>query len=313
MSLPSRRGGRRGRRLSVLLGNASDLVLGDAVRSWTRNLRTVTPALGTMWLLLVLAGLFTLGALAARNLVQRESRDASVVHVYLKDGVADQDVATLTARLRRDPGVASVRSVSKEEALRSARSRPGLPALAGDASTNPFPASLEVRLHSLADAGRVAGTAARDPAVDPAFPTSYDAGSYQRLQSFVTSVGLVLAGLLLLLTLVATVVTVNGIRAAILGRRDDIATMHLVGASGWMIRGPFVFEGALTGSLAGLLAAAVLVAAFAGLQDVSARTFSQLLPGVDCRAAGICAAGVLAGGAMLGSFASLIGVRGLRA
>jgi len=30
------------------------------------------------------------------------------------------------------------------------------------------------------------------------------------------------------------------IRAAIIGRRDDIATMRLVGASGWMVRGPFV-------------------------------------------------------------------------
>jgi cell division protein FtsX len=88
--------------------------------------------------------------------------------------------------------------------------------------------------------------------------------------------------------------------------------MHLVGASGWMVRGPFVFEGALTGGVAGLLAAGLVVGAFAALQEASASTFSQLLPGVDWRAATTCAGIVLAIGTTLGSFASLLGVRRLR-
>jgi cell division protein FtsX len=89
--------------------------------------------------------------------------------------------------------------------------------------------------------------------------------------------------------------------------------MHLVGASGWMVRGPFLFEGALTGGLAGLLAAALLVGAFAALQDTSIKTYSQLLPGVDWRATAACAGAVLLSGTALGSFASLLGVRGMRA
>ena len=304
---------RRLSRLRVLLANVVELMLADAARSWVRNLRSGMPAMGTMTLLLVLAGLSALGGLAARNLVQAQSRDATVVHVYLKDGVSDSDVAALTAGLRADHGVASVRYVSKEEALSVASGRPGLPALATDAATNPFPASLEVQLRQLRDAGRVAAQATRDQAVDPAYPTSYDAGTYQRLQAFLTDVGLAALGLLLLLALVATVVTVNAVRAAILGRRDDIATMHLVGASGWMVRGPFVFEGALTGGVAGLLAAALLVGAFAAVQDTSIRVYSQLLPGVDRRSTATCAAALLVGGTALGSFASLLGVRGMRA
>ena len=112
--------------------------------------------------------------------------------------------------------------------------------------------------------------------------------------------------------LVAIIVTVNAVRAAILGRRDDIATMRLVGASGWMVRGPFLFEGALTGALAGLLAAALVTGAFAALQDTSIKTYSQLLPGVDWRATATCAAAMLLGGTALGSFASVLGVRGMR-
>ena len=101
-------------RLRVLLGNFFELLLADAARSWVRNLRSGMPAMGTMTLLLVLSGFSALGGLAARNLVEAQSRDATVVHVYLKDGVSDSDVAALTAKLGADRGVASVRYVSKE-------------------------------------------------------------------------------------------------------------------------------------------------------------------------------------------------------
>jgi cell division transport system permease protein len=303
---------RRLRRLRVLAANSLELLLADAIRSWARNLRTGMPALGTMTLLLVLAGVFALSGLAARNLVRVQARDATVVHVYLKEEVSQAEITALTTRLRADQGVSAVRYISRDDAMRQASGRPGLPGLATDAETNPFPASLEVQLRQLQDAGRVAAESARDPAVDPAYPTSYDAGTYQRLQGFLRDAGLAAVGLLLVLGLVTSVVTANAVRAAILSRRDDIATMHLVGASGWMVRGPLVFEGALTGAVAGLLAAGLVVGAFALLQGTSATTFSQLMPGVDWKAAAACAGMVLAGGTALGSAASLLGVRGLR-
>ena len=299
-------------RLRVLLANVFELLLADAVRSWLRNLRIEMPALGTMTLLLVLAGMFALGGLGARTLAQTQSREATVLHVYLRDGATDAEVGALSSRLRADPGVSGVRFVSKDQAMREATSRPGLPGLAMDAAANPFPASLEVQLRDLGDAGRVASLAAGDAAADPAFPTSYDPGTYQRLQAFLRGLGLAAAALLVLLALVTAVVTGNTVRAAILSRRDDIATMHLVGASGWMVRGTFVSEGAMTGALAGLLAAAFVLGTFAALEETSRQIFSQVLPGVDWRTASGCAAAVLAAGATLGSLASLVGSRGLR-
>ena len=155
-------------RLMSLLANILDLIFKDAARNWLRNLRAVMPALGTMTLLLLIAGVFGLGGLAVRNVVQSEARNASVVHVYLRETVSDDEAASLQSRLRSDPRVESVRYVSREEALRLAHSRPGLPRLADDAATNPFPASLEVQLRHLEDAGAVAASASRDPAVEPA-------------------------------------------------------------------------------------------------------------------------------------------------
>jgi cell division protein FtsX len=79
-----------------------------------------------------------------------------------------------------------------------------------------------------------------------------------------------------------------------------------------MVRGPFVLEGALTGSAAGTAGAAILLALFAAAQWASGQALTSLLPGVGWGAAAGCAGAVLATGVALGSMASLVGSRGLR-
>ncbi len=113
------------------------------------------------------------------------------------------------------------------------------------------------------------------------------------------------------LAAVSAAVTANAIRAAILTRSDDLAIMRLLGASGWMVRGPFLFEGALTGEVAGVASAGALLALFAAAQRASAQMFTALLPGVDWRAAVACAAGLVLAGIGLAMVASFAGLRGL--
>jgi len=66
---------------------------------------------------------------------------------------------------------------------------------------------------------------------------------------------------LLLLGFIAVTVTANSIRSAILSRGDEIGIMQLVGAPLWMVRGPFVIEGAVTGAVAGGLAGVLALVA----------------------------------------------------
>ena len=85
--------------------------------------------------------------------------------------------------------------------------------------------------------------------------------------------------------------------------------MQLVGAPRWMVRGPFVVEGAITGGLAGIAAAVVTFGlAWAGISAGSA-SFAQFAPGVTIAAAGFAATLVFAAGLLLGSGSSLISVR----
>jgi cell division protein FtsX len=287
-------------RAGIVVTNVVKLLVLDATRNWLRNVRTVTPALGSMSLLLLLAGSSALSTLAVANVLQVESRDASLVHLYLRSTASSADVEALRDRLRSDARVVSVRFVSSQEALQDARRRPGLPSLIDDAGANPFPASLEVRAARLADLASIVAEVDGQKALDPAYPTSYDPGTYRTLQTFIAVAGGLAA------------VTANAIRAAILARWDDLTVMRLVGASGWVLRGPFVFEGALTGAVSGVLGAGVLLALFAAAQRASAQSFTAFLPGVGWDAALAAGVSLLLAGASLGSAASLVGLRGLR-
>lgn len=305
---PSRDGAPR-RRALVVVRNAVRYLFKVAARSWGRNLGGAVPALGSMTLLLLLAGLAGLTGYALHSLADREAADAAVLHVYLQDSATPDELSGLLRQLTQDPRVRSIAYTSKQEALASAQHRPGLSQLAGDAAANPFPASFDLKLRRLQDVGPVAASVKPDPAVDPILSTSYDPGVYGRLQAALRWLG-VGGGLFLgVLGLVAVLVTANTIRAGIHARREEITIMQLVGAPRWMVRGPFVVEGAMTGAAAGLAAGFVTLVLTAVATRAGAGWYVQLAPGFGFGAGLTAAALVLVAGLALGSGASLIGIR----
>ncbi len=123
--------------------------------------------------------------------------------------------------------------------------------------------------------------------------------------------GLAIAGFAFvgLLGFVAVTVTMNSIKAAIHSRRDEIAIMQLVGAPRWMVRGPFVVEGAITGVLAGVFAGGITFGlAMAGIAGASS-SFTQFAPGVDTTVAVLAALVVIGAGLALGSGSSVLSLR----
>jgi cell division transport system permease protein len=293
----------------VVLRNGVRYLFRGAVRSWTRNLGTIAPALGSMTILLLLSGFAGLGWYTLRSAAARASADAAVLHVYLRDDANQADVDKLRTRLGADTRVSQVSYVSKAEALKRAARRPGLPDLTGVTDSNPFPASLDLTLRQVQDVGTVAATVQHDPAVDPLLATSYEPGTYQRLQTVLTWVGIGGAVLVLLLAFVAVTVTANGVRAAVHARRDEVMIMQLVGARRWMVRGPFVIEGALTGAVAGTLAGIFTLALGLAAVRIGAANFAQIAPGLTGQAALLTAVLIVLVGVALGSGSSLLGLR----
>ena len=130
----------------IVLRNGVRYLFRGAVRSWSRNLGTIAPALGSMTILLLLSGFAGLGWYTLRSAASRASADAAVLNVYLRDDANQADVDKLRAKLGADGRVARVTYVSKAEALKRAARRPGLPDLTGVTDPNPFPASFDLML-----------------------------------------------------------------------------------------------------------------------------------------------------------------------
>ena len=299
----------RRRLAQAALKNAARFLFRGAFRNWLRNLAATAPALGSMTLLLLLSGLVGVIGFGIWSLAQVEAGQAAVLHVYLRDSATAKQVVQLQADLQEDARVRSVRYISKQQALALAQRRPGLPDLARASDSNPFPASLDVQVRRVQDVGSVDAWVRSDPAVDPVFPTSYDRGAYQRIQQLFFWVALIGGSFLLLLTFVAVTVTANSIRAAIHSRRDEVTIMQLVGAPRWMVRGPFVIEGALTGAVAGAVAGLVTLIVSAALVAAGAGSFIQIAPGLTVTAALVAALLVFLAGLVLGSGSSILGLR----
>src|SRR5580700_2954907 len=263
----------RRRIVQIVVTNVTRYLFRGAARNWLRNIGSTAPALSSMTLLLLLSGLVGMVGFALHNLEQAQAAQASLIHVYMRDGVPSADVNALWDRLAKDPRVAGITYVTKAEALARAQQMPGLPQLAAASDGNPFPASLDVRVKSIDDAAAIDSLVRTDIAVDALDPTSYDRGAYQRIQAVLFGLAVAGTAFLLLLGFVAVTVTINSIRAAIHSRRDEVSIMQLVGAPRWMVRGPFVVEGAITGGLAGAAAGIVTFALTAAGIAAGSNTF----------------------------------------
>ena len=297
------------RLLRVVVGNAFRYLFGSALRNWLRNAGSTAPALGSMTLLLLLVGVAGMVGVVARTAAESEARDASVLHVYLSDDARADEVEGLRLKLASDPDVASLAYVSKGQALQRAQHRPGLPELANAADGNPFPASFDVQVKAVNRVSAVDAMVRSDPAVDPTVPTSYDPTAYRRFQQVMVGLGVGMGAFLVLLAFIAVTVTANSIRAAIISRRDEIGIMQLVGAPRWMVRGPFVIEGALTGGVAGVAAGVVAVLLTILAIRAGASAFAQVAPGLTLEAALVMGAALFIAGPVLGSLSSVASIR----
>jgi ABC-type ATPase involved in cell division/cell division protein FtsX len=301
------------RREVAFFANGYRLVVLNGLRSWSRDARLTAPVIGTIALLLVLCGTLALIGIAAERAIADQAGQASLVRVYLAPDATSDSVDALKAKLLADPRVASVTYISPEQALAEAANRPGLDNLSSLSSTNPFPASLDVRVNKVTQVAAVASLVKGSAAVDPTYPTSYDPDTYSRLRHFALVAGAIAGGILLLFAFVAYAVIANSMRGIATSRKQEVAVVRLLGARNWMLRGPFVVEGLMTGAIAGALAAAAVAGVYLLAVRFEAAIYAQVLPGVNATAVQYVLAAVITAGLVLGTATAMLGFRKARA
>jgi cell division transport system permease protein len=199
--------------------------------------------------------------------------------LFLDDNARVSDVLALKARIEADPAVARVDYVTKDQALQRLRdiaaNRPDF--AFADISTNPLPASLEIKMADAREAKRLA----QDVRAEVGKGVVYDVVDNPQVVDQLLTITRVLSvggiAILAMMLFVALFVIVNTIRIAVHARRDEIDIMQLVGASDWFVRWPFILEGMFVGALGALVSLAVLFAASGPVTTVML-DFLDILP-----------------------------------
>jgi cell division transport system permease protein len=206
----------------------------------------------------VLIGMFLLGLFIALGTWvlswTNNVKDELQVTIYFEQDASAAQKKTVQQDLIANPLVKEYTYVSEADAL--ARMKEKYPELVENLTSNPLPASFEVRPNNAEEVERLA--AQFDPAPAGVEEVKYGKEASERILQVAKIIGAVfLIGSLILLT-ASVILIANTIRLSIFSRRREVEVMKLVGASNWFVRGPFMLEGIICG-LAGSIVAVILL------------------------------------------------------
>ena len=228
-----------------------------------QGVQLVTLCISTA-MVLVLLGLVVFSVQTSRNLSQWVKKNLTVT-VVLNDEVSVGDAKQFQQDLIHRPFSKDIHYISREQALKEQTE-----AMGSDPSEflgmNPFPATLELQLHSdYANADSlvwISEELRKNPKVTD---VAYQVDLMDSVNRNLAKLNILLLVLAVLLTFISFSLINNTVRLSVYSRRFLIHTMKLVGASWGFIRRPFMKQGLLVGILAALIAIIVLGSGVYGL------------------------------------------------
>jgi len=247
-------------------------VITSGSRNFMRNmwLSTAATAVMTITLTIIIISFISNSALTSTIKGVTNKIDVSL---YLKDTITTDQREAFQKALQDNPNVESVKYVSKDEALQLYKDKnKNNPTLIQGLqfAGNPLPASFSVKAKDPKHLQGIIDVANQDQFkdfLDPTAPPSYSGQNKDtinrivRVSNFFKSSGLVAS---VIFVVISTLIIFNTIRMAIFTRREEIEIMKLVGATKWFIRGPFIFEAALYGIVAAVIAVVLTYALLLG-------------------------------------------------
>ncbi len=238
----------------------------EAVTGMRRSWRITMLATVTIGISLFVGGLFLMMGSNLSSLVE-EWRGETKIIVYLESGAGPARIEELVAEVRKTAWVVEVEAVTVEEAReRFRRLFPTLEDLVEGWGDEPLPASLEIRFDPLQIDSSSFDLWLDDLGAHPEIQMIDDDRAWLEqlttLVNLVRSLGVGLGGVLLGAA-IFTIASVVKLTAYLY--RHEIEVMRLVGATEFVIRGPFYVEGLLQGLAGGMLALGGLAGSYAWL------------------------------------------------
>ncbi len=289
----------------------------ESLTGFTRNLSTTLGSIITIFLSLLIIGVFCIAGSIVNNVVASVENQVSIT-AYVKDDASQDTIDKVMQTIQGYDGVESVSFTTKDQALENFRQSTSNPEIVDQLDgQNPLPASIDVQLQEAQSVNDVADQILNnqdfvsicDNADDPSDSLQYGQKTVDKLFSLTNAIRVAGVALIALLIFIAFIFINNTIRLAILARRKEIAIMRLVGASNGFIRGPFLAEGALHAIIGSVLAILVMEVARNALLPQMATTLPWLPVSVEFTTFLVIYVGLLVAGLVIGLFGSMFAMR----
>lgn len=167
------------------------------------------------------------------------------VTAFFKDEASPEDIKALELQMESAPDVASVKFVSKQDALKIYREQNKDDPLLLDLVTEDIlPSSLEVSAVRIESLSPLAEAMKKSQAVDQVI---YQKDIVDTLSSWTSAMRRVGVAVIFVLSFVSVFIMATIIGFKISQKREEIEIMKLLSATNWYIRWPFLFEGIFYG------------------------------------------------------------------
>lgn len=274
----------------------------------------------TTWLTLTACfAVLAMASLVAMNLSRILTLwgDDLQITAYLEKDFEKEKIQKIEEQISKDPRVGKFQFVSREQALTDFKFQMAsyAPDLTADEDLlTLIPPSFQISLasgiptHQQSD--EIAKLAQNIQQIGGIEEVRYGQEWIKKYSAILSALDGAAGSVGLVLALAALLVIGNAVRASIEARRSEIEVLELVGATSWMIRKPFLLEGALLGTFSALGALVLTAIAFVSVQNLirGELQFLQIaehLKFLPLYAIPLC---VVAGG-VLGAMASFLCVR----
>jgi cell division transport system permease protein len=228
-------------------------ILRDTWRLLARNLGLSILTFVTAVAVFYLVGASVLFVMNTRVMIAGVESNL-LVQAYVNEG--DDSLQTVAEKMSAMECVASVRTITPEQALERLKARLGNQA---DAVTllgeNPLPGSVEVQVKKAEFASVVARELIAMPEVEDVVYSGELAERLQKISALVSRLSVVVLAISIT---AASLVLFNTIRISVFARKEEIEIMLLVGATPAFVAFPFVLQGVTLGVLGALFASGIL-------------------------------------------------------
>ncbi|MBP6855300.1 MAG: ABC transporter permease [Candidatus Pacebacteria bacterium] len=229
---------------------------------WRNGIVSVASLLVATITLSVITSLILLQAVLHFSLEQIQNKVD--VTIYMTNNAPEDKILDLKASLEKLPEVTAVTYTSSEQALENFKNLHQddfltLQAL-NELDENPLGASLNVKAEDTSQYESITNFLETGPVLSNEGTSIIDKVNYHQNKLVIDRLTSIINGaqklgfiVTLILVLISIVITFNTIRLTIYFAREEIGVMRLVGAENKYIRGPFMVEGILYGSIASVL------------------------------------------------------------